>query len=286
MEHDEAQELLDRLHAAQNGFHGGGDAGELRGLLAPDVVWHVPGHNPIAGTYRGYDDVLGYFARRRSLAAGTFRMTRRDVLAGDGATITAVTDREATLGGRTWRWGTVRLYRIVGGRIAECHLLPTDPEIFDWVWSHGEPPFIDELRVVARAPVAVVWRMLVTRFGRGQTGTRLLADLLGTRPRRALGTILGEGAAVPGFAVAEAIPERRLRLTGRHRFSRYSLVLYVEPGTDGTTLVARTFAAFPGPHGRLYRALVISSGAHRRVTTRLLRDIARQAERATGAPTP
>jgi ketosteroid isomerase-like protein len=23
--------------------------------IAPDIVWHVPGHNPVSGEYRGYD---------------------------------------------------------------------------------------------------------------------------------------------------------------------------------------------------------------------------------------
>ncbi|HLF29272.1 MAG TPA: nuclear transport factor 2 family protein [Anaerolineae bacterium] len=23
--------------------------------IAPDIVWHVPGHNPVAGDYRGYE---------------------------------------------------------------------------------------------------------------------------------------------------------------------------------------------------------------------------------------
>jgi ketosteroid isomerase-like protein len=31
-----------------------GEAGETA-TIAPDVVWHVPGHNPVSGDYRGYD---------------------------------------------------------------------------------------------------------------------------------------------------------------------------------------------------------------------------------------
>ncbi len=66
----------DQLHAAQNEFYGGGDA-LLRDLLASDIAWTVPGNNSIAGVYRGTEAVFDYF-RRRDLAAGTFRMTRRD----------------------------------------------------------------------------------------------------------------------------------------------------------------------------------------------------------------
>jgi ketosteroid isomerase-like protein len=55
MDREEALELLARLHRAQNSFYSGGDEGELRTLLAPDITWHVPGRNLIAGTYRGHE---------------------------------------------------------------------------------------------------------------------------------------------------------------------------------------------------------------------------------------
>jgi ketosteroid isomerase-like protein len=131
----EALELLARLHSAQNLFYGGGDEGELRTLLAPDISWHVPGRNLIAGIYRGHDEVIGYFTRRRDLAGSTFRITRRDVLTGEGDTIAALTDGEAWLAGTARRWSTVGLYRVVAGRVAECWLMPTDPELFDQIWS-------------------------------------------------------------------------------------------------------------------------------------------------------
>jgi hypothetical protein len=69
--------------AAQNEFYGGGDEQALRGLLIPDITWTVPGTSPIAGVYRGADEVFSYFRCRRDRAGGTFRMHRRDVLVGD-----------------------------------------------------------------------------------------------------------------------------------------------------------------------------------------------------------
>ena len=79
MDRDIAVALLDQLHATQNEFYGGGGDALLRDLLASDIAWTVPGNNSIAGVYRGTEAVFDYF-RRRDLAAGTFRMTRRDVL--------------------------------------------------------------------------------------------------------------------------------------------------------------------------------------------------------------
>jgi ketosteroid isomerase-like protein len=130
-----AAELLGRLHREQNAFYAGGDDGELRSLLRADVVWHVPGSNPIAGDYHGIDEVFGYFNRRRSIAGNTMQMHPGDVLVGDGESVAAVTDGTATIGGVNHRWSTVGLYRIVDERIAECWLLPLNPATFDLAWS-------------------------------------------------------------------------------------------------------------------------------------------------------
>jgi uncharacterized protein len=83
--------LLDDLHRAQNAFYAGGESVALRTLLTPETTWVVPGHNPIAGSYHGLDEVFEYFRRRRELAAGTFQMHRRDVLVGDGDRLAALT---------------------------------------------------------------------------------------------------------------------------------------------------------------------------------------------------
>jgi ketosteroid isomerase-like protein len=131
--------LIDALHAAQNEFYGGGSDAALRRLLTPDIVWTVPGASPIAGVYRGVDDVFAYFARRRDLATGTFRMHRRDVLVGKGRRVAALTDGTATVGGREHEWSTVGLYEVTeDGRISACWLLPLDQHAFDAVWSSAE----------------------------------------------------------------------------------------------------------------------------------------------------
>ncbi len=135
MQRDLAIDLLDALHAAQTAFHSGGSADELRALLDQRVVWRVPGDNAIAGTHTGIDEVIDYFARRRELAAGTFRMERRDVLTGDGDVIAALTDGLASIGGEECRWSTVGLYRFRNRKLVECTLLPLDSDEFDRIWS-------------------------------------------------------------------------------------------------------------------------------------------------------
>ncbi len=62
-------------------------------------------------------------------------MTRRDVLAGAGDRIAALTDGAATVGGTEHRWSTVGLYEVAGKRIRACWLLPLDPNQFDAIWT-------------------------------------------------------------------------------------------------------------------------------------------------------
>jgi ketosteroid isomerase-like protein len=127
--------LLGRLHAAQAEFYAGGADAPLRAVLDPEVEWHVPGRNAIAGDYRGIEHVMAYFARRRDHAARTFRMHPGDVLVGAGDRVAVLTDGSARIGGREERWSTVGLYRFAGERIAGCHLLPLDPPAFDRIWA-------------------------------------------------------------------------------------------------------------------------------------------------------
>jgi ketosteroid isomerase-like protein len=135
MDRDDARRLLARLHEAQGAFYAGGPDEPLRAMLTDDVEWTVPGRNAIAGEYRGVDDVMAYFARRRDLAARSFRMHPGDLLTGDGDRVAVLTDGTATIGGVEHRWSTVGLYHLREGRVAACWLLPLDQAAFDAIWS-------------------------------------------------------------------------------------------------------------------------------------------------------
>jgi hypothetical protein len=131
----------------------------------------------------------------------------------------------------------------------------------------ADPPFVDEHRTNVEASPEVVWRALrayVDRMLAANEG-RLFTKLLGAHP-------------AAGFEVGEEAPERRLELTGRHRFSRYRLVFELEPAERHTTLKALTYAVFPGLHGRAYKLLVIGSRAHVVATRGMLRAVRRRAE--------
>lgn len=143
----------------------------------------------------------------------------------------------------------------------------------EWLLYMEQLPYIDEHVQRIDASTDETWRAVVDVLGRSFGGGGRVARLLGCEPAGATGRFEGrEGQTLPGFRVAEADPGRRLVLRGRHRFSRYELAVVLDDGQ----VRARTSAAFPGLHGRLYRAAVIGTGGHRLVTRRLLSRVARR----------
>ena len=142
-------------------------------------------------------------------------------------------------------------------------------------------PFIDEHDRIVAAPARVTWeavRRVVAGSMDGVPG--VIARAWGLEPARPDGPRpLDKGSALPGFRVVEATTGRRLVLDGQHRFSRYRLEFLVEESAAGAVVRARSYAAFPGLRGAAYRALVIGSRAHVLAVRRMLRAVARYAER-------
>jgi hypothetical protein len=146
-----------------------------------------------------------------------------------------------------------------------------------------ELPLVDEHAIHTRADPIRVWEAIPEAIQAvfDRIRARALAGLLGCRDRRATRPFgAAAGSTVPGFRVAHVGSPRELELEGSHRFASYALTFVVEPADGGATLRAVTRARFPGLRGALYRAAVIGSGGHRIVTRRILRSIARRAERA------
>ncbi len=145
-------------------------------------------------------------------------------------------------------------------------------------------PYVDEhARVIAAAP-AVVWEALgrTVEASVSSGAAPVYARAIGCEDREAGGPRpLAAGSAFPGFHVAAATPGEELALGGRHHFSRYRLTFRLDDlGGGRTRLRAETRAAFPGLHGRLYRAAVIGTRMHVLVTSRILAATARRAERS------
>lgn len=132
--HPNAQ-VVERFYAIQRRFYAGEDTADaLCGLLSEDVAWHVPGRSSIAGHYHGRDEVLAYFADRRTQTAATFQIEPRGMLA-DDERVVHFAGGQAQRGGKTWQWETIGVFRVSDDKITECWLLPFDQYAFDEVWA-------------------------------------------------------------------------------------------------------------------------------------------------------
>jgi ketosteroid isomerase-like protein len=134
-------ELVAELHRRQGEMYAGGPVDPVVELLAPDVIWHVPGHSPIAGEHRGADAVVEYFERRRRLADATMRMRPGQAIV-EGDVVAQFVEGTAVLDGETVSWQTIGAYRLdpEHRRIQEVWLVPLDADLFDRIWSSGELP--------------------------------------------------------------------------------------------------------------------------------------------------
>ena len=122
----------------QSEMYRGGDAGAVRDLLAPDVVWHVPGESAIAGDHRGRDAVMAYFERRRALAGGAMTIVAGERLVSDDVVV-QLADGQIERDGEQQRWRTAGVYRFDGDRVAEAWLVPFELAAFDAIWKALPP---------------------------------------------------------------------------------------------------------------------------------------------------
>jgi hypothetical protein len=147
-------------------------------------------------------------------------------------------------------------------------------------------PRIDEHDIVVAAGADDVWHAAMEVLGTSSSSpwAKTFVRLLGCRPSAASAwQAAAAGSSVPGFTIVDTDCPQLLVLAGRHRFSRYGVVLRIEPVPGGSRCRLESRAVFPGPHGSLYRRAVLGSGAHVVALRRLLRHIRRTAEQRSAA---
>ena len=99
-------------------------------LLTDDAVYHFPGRGPVAGTYRGRDEVIGLFRALAGLFDAPLEMASHDVVASEAHVVDLAT-YSGVRGGQSFTWNTVRLYHVDDDRIAEIWLMIGDIYAFD-----------------------------------------------------------------------------------------------------------------------------------------------------------
>jgi ketosteroid isomerase-like protein len=111
-----------------------GDMGKLSELIAPDVVWHVPGNNLISGTYTSRDGIFGCFSKIFELSGGSYKPQLLDILADDNYTV-ALLHATARHGEKVLDQDYAFIMRIRGEQIAELQEAWTEGPAWNEFWS-------------------------------------------------------------------------------------------------------------------------------------------------------
>ncbi len=98
------------------------------------ITWHVPGHSPLSGDYKGQHEVVGFFQRTMELSGGVFSIEVQHVLAEDEVVVALVTVR-AERHGQAAVFPEVHVWRLVNGKVREFREYQGDEQTEDRFWS-------------------------------------------------------------------------------------------------------------------------------------------------------
>src|SRR5215469_4134986 len=100
------------------------------------ITWHVPGHSPLSGDYRGHEQIGGFFQRTMELSGGAFRIDVHNVLAEDDLVVALVTVN-AQRNGISASFPEVHVWRMKGGKVIEFSEYQGDEQREDQFWSRA-----------------------------------------------------------------------------------------------------------------------------------------------------
>jgi uncharacterized protein len=98
------------------------------------ITWHVPGHGPLSGDYRGHDQTGGFFQHTMDLSGGAFSIDVHDVLA-DGDLVVALVTVNAQRNGVAASFPEVHVWRLKNGKVIEFREYQGDEQREDRFWS-------------------------------------------------------------------------------------------------------------------------------------------------------
>jgi ketosteroid isomerase-like protein len=123
----------DRIRQGYEAFSKG-DLQRLDDLFADDIVWHVGGRSPLAGDYKGKQEVYAFFGRLAEGTGGSFQLEVHDILANDEHGVVFVHSR-GQREGKTLDDNTLHAFQLENGKVKEFWGYPGDMYAVDEFWS-------------------------------------------------------------------------------------------------------------------------------------------------------
>ena len=111
-----------------------GDIPAVFAAFDPTITWHVPGHSPISGDYRGHNEIGGFFGHTMELSGGAFSIDVHNVLA-DGNVVVALVTVNAQRNGVSASFPEVHVWRMRNGKAVEFREYQGDEQREDHFWT-------------------------------------------------------------------------------------------------------------------------------------------------------
>ena len=111
-----------------------GDVPAVLMAFDPSIIWHVPGHSPLSGDYKGHDEVVGFFKHTMELSGGIFAIEVHHVL-GEEDVVVALVTVKAERNGRSVAFPEVHVWRLANEKIIEFREFQGDEQTEDRFWS-------------------------------------------------------------------------------------------------------------------------------------------------------
>jgi uncharacterized protein len=111
-----------------------GDLEKVAAVWANDIIWHVNGNSPLAGEYKGQEEIFGFFGRLFELSGGTLELDVHDILANDDH-ITVLVTMNAERNGQRLEMRSVHVMQLEQGLMREFWSFEEDPVTDDAFWS-------------------------------------------------------------------------------------------------------------------------------------------------------
>ena len=124
-EHPNAQLLREGFAAFARG-----DLDFIRSTMTDDCTWTNAGDSPVAGSHRGWDEIVSMFGTLLETTGGTMAMELQSVLADDTCAV-AIYDSTATVAGSTRTMRFVMIEEMVDGKSRATQVMAYDQAAAD-----------------------------------------------------------------------------------------------------------------------------------------------------------
>ena len=101
--------------------------------------WHISGRSPLAGTYKGHEEVVGFFTQLMERSGGTFNIEIHDFLASDDHVV-VLTHETGERNGKSLDSNFAHIWHLRDGKAVEFFAIARDQYADDEFWA-SSPAF-------------------------------------------------------------------------------------------------------------------------------------------------